>query len=204
MIVIVDYHMGNVGSIKNMIKKLGSDSVISSDPTTIRNAGKLILPGVGAFDNGMENINKLNLLDILNEKVLQKRTPILGICLGMELITKSSEEGIREGLGWIDASTVKFKFLDNVENLKVPHMGWNTIQIKKQSRILLNMRENPRFYFVHSYHPVCNNVKDVVAETTYGYPFTSIFAHKNIVGVQFHPEKSHKYGMKLLQNFIEM
>jgi glutamine amidotransferase len=203
MIVIVNYGLGNLESIKNMLKKVGFESVISSNPEEIRKASKLILPGVGAFDNGMKNLHDLRIIPVLEEKVFEKRTPILGICLGMQLFTKKSEEGIMAGLGWINAETVRFQFQKEKETLKIPHMGWNTIKCKKESTLFQDPFPEMRFYFVHSYHAVCQKGDDILTETHYGYDFTSSFQKENIIGVQFHPEKSHKFGMKLLRNFVE-
>ena len=204
MIVIIDYGMGNLGSILNMLKKIGAEAIISSNITEIEKAKKLILPGVGAFDSGMKNIMGLGLVSVLNERVLRGKIPLLGICLGMQLLTRRSEEGTLQGLGWFDADTLKFKF-DKVQNgLRIPHMGWNYINVEKKHSLLNDLGENPRFYFVHSYHVVCDKVEDILATTSYGYDFTSAIIRDNIFGVQFHPEKSHKYGMKLLKNFIEL
>jgi imidazole glycerol-phosphate synthase subunit HisH len=202
MIVIIDYKMGNLGSILNMLKKVGSPGIISSDPSTIGQADKLILPGVGAFDNGMKNLNELGLIPVLAGKVLEERTPVLGICLGMQLMTKSSDEGKLPGLGWIDAATVRFRH-DPSTLLKVPHMGWNTVNVRKDSVLFENMFPEPRFYFVHSYHAECRDAADVLTTTHYGYDFVSAFQRNNIMGVQYHPEKSHKFGMQLLRNFAE-
>jgi imidazole glycerol-phosphate synthase subunit HisH len=204
MIVIVDYGMGNLGSIANMLKKIGAEAAISSNVSIVEQADKLILPGVGAFDNGMNNLKELGLIPVLNRKVLEENTPILGICLGMQLITKSSEEGTLPGLGWVDAKTVRFRFDKMQTNLKVPHMGWNTITINQPCQVFNDMYEEPRFYFVHSYHAVCNNEKNVLSTTHYGYDFTSSIVSDNIVGTQFHPEKSHKFGMLLLKNFANI
>ena len=204
MIVIIDYGMGNLGSILNMLKKIGAEAIISSNITEIEKAKKLILPGVGAFDSGMKNIMGLGLVSVLNERVLRGKIPLLGICLGMQLLTRRSEEGTLQGLGWFDADTLKFKF-DKVQNgLRIPHMGWNYINVEKKHSLLNDLGENPRFYFVHSYHVVCDKVEDILATTSYGYDFTYAIIRDNIFGVQFHPEKSHKYGMKLLKNFIEL
>ncbi len=202
MIVIIDYQMGNIGSILNMLKKIGMPGTITSDPAEIRKADRFILPGVGSFDQGMANLQRLGLIPVLAEKVLQERAPVLGICLGMQLMTKSSEEGKAAGLGWIDAKTVRFRH-DPSEELKVPHMGWNTISVRKESALFRDMFPEPRFYFVHSYHAVCEDPGDVLTSTPYGYEFTSAFQHGNIIGVQFHPEKSHKFGMRMLKNFAE-
>ncbi|WKZ19219.1 MAG: imidazole glycerol phosphate synthase subunit HisH [Candidatus Jettenia sp. CY-1] len=199
MIVLINYGMGNNGSILNMLKKIGIDAIISSHVDDIKKAHKLILPGVGAFDNGMKNLNNLDLTPILHEKVMRDKTPILGICLGMQLLTQKSEEGSLPGLGWIDAQTIKF----NHSELKIPHMGWNTITVYKQSALFREIYQEPKFYFVHSYHVMCSNENDILTKTFYGYEFVSSIQQENIIGVQFHPEKSHKYGMKLLKNFVE-
>jgi len=202
MIIIIDYGMGNLGSILNMLKKIGAEAIISSSPQDISRADKLILPGVGAFDAGLKNLDERGLIPVLQNLVIKKKIPILGICLGMQLMTKSSEEGSRPGFGWIDATTVRFKFGKEEQNLKIPHMGWNVIQWRKESVLFKDMPEEPRFYFVHSYHAVCNDKEDILATTNYGYDFVSAFQKGNIIGVQFHPEKSHKFGMQVLRNFI--
>jgi glutamine amidotransferase len=199
MIVIIDYNMGNVGSIYNMIKKLGYESRITSSLDEIKKANKIILPGVGSFDNGIMNLKKLGLLEILNYKVLQEKVPIIGICLGMQLMTKKSEEGKLEGLGWINGETIKFVS----DKYKVPHMGWNTVNIKKYSKLFEGMDGEIRFYFTHSYYVKCYDAEDTLTTTYYINEFVSSFERNNIVGVQFHPEKSHKFGMKVFRNFIE-
>lgn len=203
MITIIDYGMGNLGSIKNMLKKLEIESEITGDKEKIKNATKLILPGVGAFDNGMENIKKLGLLPILNDLVLVKKVPVLGICLGMQLMTRMSEEGKLPGLGWVEVDTRRFKFEPD-SKLKIPHMGWNTVKIMKQNAITKGLNDSSRFYFVHSYHAICDHKEDILMQTNYGYDFASAFSKDNIMGVQFHPEKSHKFGMTLLENFGKM
>jgi glutamine amidotransferase len=202
MITIIDYGMGNLGSIANMIKRIGYSSDITDNLGKIRNADKIILPGVGNFDKAMKNLADLKLIEVLKEKTLNNKTPILGICLGMQLMTNKSEESNEKGLGLIDAKVKRFSFGDN-GNFKIPHMGWNLIQIKKENPLIHNLPEEPRFYFVHSYHVSCNNQNDILTTTHYGYDFDSAFAVDNIMGVQFHPEKSHKFGMQLLKNFIE-
>lgn len=204
MIVVIDYGMGNLGSILNMLKKLRYNAVTSSDPAVVATASKLVLPGVGAFDNGMANLNRLGFIPILQDMVLQQKIPILGICLGMQLFTKNSEEGIVEGLGWLDAKTVRFRFDEKHKDLKIPHMGWNTVKAKKEGKLFENMYPESRFYFVHSYHLMCNDEPDVLATTFYGYEFVSAVQRDNIMGVQFHPEKSHKFGLKLVENFTKL
>lgn len=202
MITIIDYKTGNLGSIQNILKRIGEDSVVTSDKDTIALATKLILPGVGAFDTGMSNLAELDLISILNKKVMVEKTPVLGICLGMQLLSNGSEEGSLPGLGWIDAETVRFRFKDTLE-YKSPHMGWNFIRQHKSGRLLDNMYPEPRFYFVHSYFFKSNVTEDILTSTTYEIEFTSSVERGNILGVQFHPEKSHKFGMKLLKNFVD-
>jgi glutamine amidotransferase len=204
MIVIVNYGMGNLGSILNMLKKIGAPAAkISSNPIDIEQAEKLILPGVGAFDTGMQRLHELGLITLLNEKVLKRKTPVLGVCLGMQLITRTSEEGELPGLGWIDAETIRFRFDTRQTGLKIPHMGWNTVKVQREGVLFKNMYPESRFYFVHSYHVVSHNPEDVLTTTEYGYDFVSAIQHDHIMGAQFHPEKSHKFGMRVYQNFVE-
>jgi glutamine amidotransferase len=202
MLAIIDYGMGNLGSIQNMLKYLGYKSVISNDPGTIAAADKLILPGVGAFDNGMENLNSKGLTEILNRRVLDEKVPVLGICLGMQLLSKRSEEGRLPGLGWIDAETIRFSFPEK-SGLRIPHMGWNSVAPRKKNPLIEEMPRDAHFYFVHSYHVTCRDPSDVLLTTSYGIELTSAVARGNIYGVQFHPEKSHRYGMGVLRNFME-
>lgn len=203
MITIIDYKVGNLGSIKNMLRKIGEQSVITSDPEEVKTASKIILPGVGAFDNGIKNLKNLDLWDILNQKVLEEKIPILGICLGAQIMTRGSEEGLEKGFGWVDADTVKF-LIDKDSKLKIPSMGWNFVEVVKNSKLFDPGRVDiPRFYFVHSYHFQFNNDLEILTNSIYSYKFVSGFEKGNIVGVQFHPEKSHKFGMQLLKNFVE-
>lgn len=199
MIVIIDYGVGNTGSIKNMLKKIGVDVTISSDLDTLLSASKLILPGVGSFDNAMSKLHNLGMVELLNQKVIIEKTPFLGICLGMQLLAKHSEEGSLKGLGWIDATVEKF----NLSNYKVPHMGWNIPHIKKASALSTNLPGESRFYFVHSYFFKPGNEKDILMTADYGRSFVAAIEHENILGVQFHPEKSHVFGLALLKNFVE-
>jgi glutamine amidotransferase len=203
MIVIVDYGVGNLGSIANMLKKVGAIAKVSSDAEILEQADKLILPGVGAFDHGMKNLVESGLIPLLNTLVLEKRVPVIGLCMGMQLLTKKSEEGELPGLGGLDAETVRFRTDETNASLKVPHMGWNTIETRRQHPLFTELETEARFYFVHSYYVVCHDPALVLAQTDYGHPFASIIGKDNIMGVQFHPEKSHKYGMRLLKNFAE-
>jgi glutamine amidotransferase len=200
-VVIIDYGMGNLGSISNMLKYIGVDSMITSDHNVIDSAEKIILPGVGHFDSAMTNINELNLVEILRKKSLVDKVPFLGICLGMQLMCRHSEEGNRGGLGLINADVLGFNL---ARPYKVPHMGWNLIEPKNDNAILENLDNNSRFYFVHSYYVKTDDESNVLTYTNYGHKFVSgITNNKNIFGVQFHPEKSHKYGVTLFKNFIE-
>lgn len=203
MIVIVDYRMGNLGSIANILRKVGAEAVISRDVAVIGNATKLILPGVGAFDEGMKNIGALGLREALDRRVLRDHVPTLGICLGMQLMARGSEEGEMPGLGWIAGDVKRFRFTQAHARLKVPHMGWNTVRPEKESMLLAGFPEPPRFYFVHSYYVACDDAGDVLATASYGGEFTAAVQKENIAGVQFHPEKSHKFGMRLFKNFLE-
>lgn len=204
MITIINYNAGNIKSIQNMLKRIGAKSCISSNVEEIEQAEKLILPGVGHFDYGMSNLKQSGLIDVLNKKVLVDKVPLLGICLGAQLLGNGSEEGTEKGLGWIDMDVVKFDIEKMPDNLKIPHMSWNEILIKKSSKLLDGLNNESRFYFVHSYHMKCNDGKNILTHTSYGYEFTSAVEKDNIYGVQFHPEKSHKFGMRLLENFVNI
>ncbi|HEY2720522.1 MAG TPA: imidazole glycerol phosphate synthase subunit HisH [Chitinophagaceae bacterium] len=202
MITIIDYGMGNLGSIQNMFRRIKIESEITGDRARINSATKILLPGVGAFDAAMQRINDAGLIEVLNKKVLEEKVPTLGICLGMQLLSLSSEEGKLPGLGWINARTIKF--IPGDSSLKVPHMGWNLAHIRKESPLIADLQPGPRFYFVHSFHVKCNNQEDVLTTTYYGIDFHSIIQHQNVYGAQFHPEKSHKFGMKILENFAKL
>ena len=203
MIAIVDYGVGNLGSIQNMLKKLGAQSEIASDVSTIERATKIILPGVGAFDSGMTQLNQSGLRHALDVAVLQKRVPVAGICLGMQLMTEGSEEGALPGLGWVSANTIRFVPSAN-EIMKIPHMGWSVVAKAKQSPMLELLDDDSRFYFVHSYHVNCRDREDVLLIAQYGsVSFDAAFERENILGFQFHPEKSHRFGMTILKAFLE-
>lgn len=204
MIVIIDYDMGNVRSILNMLKRIGAPAMISGKADDLLAADKIILPGVGAFDSAMENLNRQHLLPAMNQKVCIDRIPILGICLGMQLLSRHSEEGTMEGLGWIDAITRRFQFAPERNGFRIPHMGWNDVMVTGTSPLFNKLEQSARFYFVHSFHMVCNRPSDILAETSHGYDFTSAVSAQNIFGVQFHPEKSHRFGLQLLKNFVEI
>ena len=199
MIIIADYGMGNLGSVLNMFKRIGVEAQISSDLEVISRASKILLPGVGAFDTAMSRICEMGLKEILNKKALFEKVPILGICLGMQLLTNRSEEGKLPGLGWIDGEALSFK---QRISLKVPHMGWNIAKATKQSCLTKGLEDDARFYFVHSYY--VNAPNHSIMQTNYEIDFESAIAKDNIFGAQFHPEKSHKYGMQLLKNFADI
>jgi glutamine amidotransferase len=204
MITIIDYGAGNIKSIRNMLKKIGVESCISNEPEVIANASKLILPGVGHFDFGMKNLNSSGLVGVLHQSVMVNKTPLLGICLGAQLLGNSSQEGVERGLGWIDMDIVKFEVSKIDAQFKIPHMGWNEIEVNQSSRLLANLEQVARFYFVHSFHMQPKSEEDILTRTSYGYDFASAVKKDNVYGVQFHPEKSHKYGMQLLSNFSKI
>ncbi len=201
MIVVIDYGMGNVGSVVNMLRKVGAEADATGEPARIAQATKLVLPGVGAFDAAMTRLHDRDLVPVLNRRVLDDGVPILGICLGMQVMTESSEEGDERGLGWFEGGTRRFRFDGPEQRLRVPHMGWNVVRAVKPTPLFEGMHDEPRFYFVHSYHVYCRNGEDVMLTTDYGGTFVSGISRGNIYGVQFHPEKSHKFGMHLVRRF---
>jgi imidazole glycerol-phosphate synthase subunit HisH len=206
MITIIDLNIGNIGSVVNMIKHVGGDCRVSSDLNEINNASKLILPGVGSFDKAMNQLREKQLEKIIINKATVEKIPLLGICLGMQLLTNSSEEGKEKGLGLINAETLSFKkAFDNKEiNERIPHMGWNDISVEQENSLTNNLIELSRFYFVHSYYVKCSNKKNILMQSNHGFDFDSAIIEDNIYGVQFHPEKSHKYGKKLISNFVKL
>ncbi len=202
MITIVNYGIGNIGSMLSMLKRIGVVAKAESDPDVIIQAKKIILPGVGSFDAAMKRINDVTgLRDVLNQKALIERVPIMGVCLGMQLLTGSSEEGSLPGLGWIPGSTKRFP---SVAALKVPHMGWNVARRTNSSPLTATLDVESRYYFVHSYYVTVDDPAYSIMRTSYGIEFDSAVARSNIYGVQFHPEKSHRFGMHLLKNFAEL
>lgn len=204
MIIIVDYGVGNLGSILNMLKKVGAQAKISSDAKEIEAANKLVLPGVGAFDSCAGNLRASGLIPLLDEMVLQRSIPVLGVCVGMQLLTNGSEEGELPGLGWIAGETVRWRFDPKETGLRIPHMGWNEVTFSPTAQLFKGFEGETRFYFVHSYHVVCADPVDVAATVAYGYTATASVRRGNIYGTQFHPEKSHKFGMRLYKNFVEL
>jgi imidazole glycerol-phosphate synthase subunit HisH len=206
MIVILDYGMGNSGSILNMLRKVGGSAIISRKKEDLLKANGIIIPGVGRFDSAMKMLQDFDLIDPLNRIKSEGVVPILGICLGMQLFFKYSSEGCENGLGWIDGEVKKFNFssCEKGHNLKVPHMGWNSISVNESQNIFKDLDFESRFYFVHSYYVFCTNSKNILAEANYGGIFTCAVCDNNLYGVQFHPEKSHSFGMKLFKNFLEI
>tara|TARA_B100001057_G_scaffold501028_1_gene619804 strand:- start:1077 stop:1706 length:630 start_codon:yes stop_codon:yes gene_type:complete len=198
---VLDYGMGNIGSILNMLKKIGVESNITSSKLQLQESDYLIIPGIGHFDNAIKKIKKLNIFDALNELALDKKIPILGICLGMQLMTLGSEEGKEKGFGWVNANVLKID--GTKKGIRVPHMGWNKVNIEKKNNLfdIANL-PNQRFYFVHSYAVYCDNKEDILTTTNYENTFVSSFHSDNLTGVQFHPEKSHKYGESFFRSYF--
>jgi len=203
MITIVDYGLGNLRSIQNMLRRAGVASTISGDGAELARAERIILPGVGHFRYGMDRLRERGLVEVLNQRVLGDRVPALGICLGGQLIGRHSQEGDCAGLGWIDMDTVAFDRARLGPADKVPHMGWADTASKGHP-LFADMPDDPRFYYVHSFHFACDNPADVICEAQHGYRFASGVAHGNVIGVQFHPEKSHAFGRQLLKNWAAM
>lgn len=205
MIVVLDYGIGNSGSMYNMLRRILKNVIITTEPKAIMEASAIILPGVGSFDNGMQKLNASGILEYLEQRVLKDKIPFLGVCLGMQLLLESSEEGKELGLGWIQGEVKRFTFSGyEQKNLKIPHMGWNLVNPINKDSLFNGFDDNARFYFVHSYHVTCRNNENILSTTDYGYSFISSVNKENIFGVQFHPEKSHRFGMSLLKNFTEL
>lgn len=202
MLAILDYGVGNLGSIFNMFKRVGGKPVVTGKIEDLERATKIILPGVGAFDRAVESLNRSGLRSCLEQKVLIEKVPVLGMCVGMQMLGHGSEEGELQGLGWIDGRCVKFDVAG--QGLRVPHMGWNTVFSERQSPLTEQVNSSTRFYFVHSYHMVCNDPEDVLMSAFYGGRFVAAVQKNNIFGTQFHPEKSHKFGMDLYRQFVAL
>jgi imidazole glycerol-phosphate synthase subunit HisH len=203
MIAIVDHGMGNLGSVSNMLRKIGADSIRTADADQLRRADKLVLAGIGAFDGAAERLAELGLVDVLNALVLERGVPVLGVCLGMQLMARSSQEGERIGLGWLDADVRRFSFPPEAV-LPVPHIGWEVVHPTRPSPIFDGAQSEPRFYFSHAYHLVCHDSGDVAATATYGYEFPAAVHRGNILGTQFHPEKSHVFGLDVYRRFVAL
>ena len=204
MITIIDYGLGNIRAFANVYDRLNIPVSVARSSDDLRNATKIILPGVGAFDHAMSKLNGSGMRETLEQRVLGHRVPVLGICVGMQILARSSEEGILPGLGWIDGTVKKLDISFLQSKTRLPHMGWNTIHPHPRDPLLLNLDDDSRFYFLHSYYFHCNNPDDTIATTEYGIEFTSAARHHNIYGVQFHPEKSHNWGIQLLKNFADL
>ena len=202
-VTIVDYGMGNIQSVRKTLRLAGVSSAVSSNPDIILSAERLILPGVGHFAKAMGNLRSRGLIEALNEAVLKQKIPILGICLGMQLMAQYSTEGDEEGLGWFDGSVVRFDVQDQLL-YKVPHMGWNQAQQEKPSALLNDIEQHSEFYFLHSFHYVTKTLDEILMSTSYSYSFASAIEKDNIYGFQFHPEKSHDVGLHLLKNFASI
>jgi glutamine amidotransferase len=200
-IAVIDFGMGNIGSICKMLRFVGADPVVTSDPGVMASADRIVLPGVGHFDRAVANLRGLGLVEHLQRIVVEDGKPLLGICLGMQLLCRSSEEGSLPGLGFVDAQVRRFEFPGN-PRLKVPHMGWSPITAKKTSVLLKGLDNDSRFYFVHSYFVACADSGDVLAEAAYGAPYVAALERGNVMGVQFHPEKSHRFGIQMFRNFV--
>lgn len=201
MVGIINYGLGNLGSIQNMLKVIGEKSIISANVEELNKCDRYILPGVGAFDAGMTKLIERDLVDYIKYKAVDEHKPLLGICLGMQLLGRKSEEGSQEGLGLIPFENIRFRLENSV--LKVPHMGWDIVEFKQESPLLKNLEGTQRYYFVHSYHALCDSPQNILMTCDYGYEFAAAVAKDNIMGVQFHPEKSHDFGMALLNNFVK-
>ncbi len=200
MIAIVDYGVGNLGSILNMFRRIGSEADLATTESDLASAVGIVLPGVGSFDRGMMNLKESGLLPLIEKRVWDDGLPLLGVCLGMQLLTNGSDEGTEPGLGWIDAHSYRF---DPPEGLKVPHMGWNRLNVLEESPLFAGI-EDPQFYFLHSFYVGCRDRSQAIAQTTYGQIFDSAVCRENVFGVQFHPEKSHRFGMQLFRNFVNL
>lgn len=203
-IAIVDYECGNTGSIANMLRHLGANAKVTRDTSELQSASGIILPGVGSFDTGIEKLTEFGLDKTLSSLAHTDGKPLLGVCLGAQLMTKSSEEGKKLGMGWVDAVTKRFQFSGTGQKLTIPHMGWSAVRSVGQDQMCSGFNEFTKFYFVHSYHFEIQDENIALINSHYGYTFPAAFRQGNVIGVQFHPEKSHRHGMNLMKNFLEL
>jgi glutamine amidotransferase len=203
MIAIVNLELGNIASVENMVKRMGGETIVTNEKSLLLKAKKIILPGVGRFDYGINQMHKYDLFTLIKDLALNG-TPLLGICLGMQLLGKNSDEGKEEGLSLVDMNFHKFEFQDTAMSMRVPHVGWNQINVTRPNKIIQKRDEGQRFYFTHSYYGKCIDSNDIIATTNYGLNFVSAINRQNVYGVQFHPEKSHRFGMELIENFIQL
>lgn len=204
MIALIDYGLGNIRAFANVYKKLNIPVIIARHAEELREIDKLILPGVGSFDYAMKRLYESGMKEKLDEMVTNEKIPVLGICVGMQMLAKSSEEGILPGLGYIDGFVRRFDPSDFSHQICIPHMGWNDVKSFGTNKLMVNLEQNARFYFLHSYYFSCNHNEDTIASTNYGIEFSSAVCNGNIFGVQFHPEKSHHWGVQLLKNFANI
>lgn len=204
MIAIIDYGVGNIKAFANIYKNLNMPFKIAKNIDDLDDVSKLILPGVGSFDHAIQSLHDSGMKERLDELVLEKKIPVIGICVGMQMLAKSSDEGKLPGLHWIDGIVKKFDEVELEEGMPLPHMGWNNIEISKDNKLLAKLEKEPRFYFLHSYYFECENDDDIIATADYGEKFTCVVNHKNIYGIQCHPEKSHHNGIELLKTFGEL
>ena len=204
MISIIDYGVGNVRAFLNIYDKLGIQAQLLNHKNQLELTSKIILPGVGHFDYAMKKFKQSPLFDYINELVINKKIPVLGICVGMQMMARKSEEGHEEGLGWLEADVFKLETSKIKFKPHLPHMGWNDVEIKKDNKLLEGFPQKSNFYFLHSYYMACDNISDIITTTDYGFNFSSIVNRENIYGVQCHPEKSHHYGIKILENFAKI
>jgi len=203
LIGLVDYGLGNIKAFANIYRRLGIEAFAASSPLDLRRASKIILPGVGSFDWAMNCLQKSGMRDALDEEVLEAKKPVLGVCVGMQMMAGSSEEGIVSGLGWMDAKVVKFDVSLLNTKTHLPHMGWNNVRPTAEDTLFRGL-DDPQYYFLHSYYLVSERFEDILAHSYYGLEFASAIRKKNVYGTQFHPEKSHTWGITLLKNFAEL
>ncbi len=204
MITIIDYGLGNINAFVNVYERLNISVLIAKTSYDLKKATKIILPGVGSFDYAMNNLNRSGMRESIENLALNNKIPVIGVCVGMQILAKSSDEGVLPGLGWIDATVKRFDVSVLKSKIQLPHMGWNMIHLNNGNPLLKNINSDSRFYFLHSFYFQCNNHNDMIATTDYGIKFCSAVNHKNIYGVQFHPEKSHQWGIQLLKNFADI